>query len=249
MDAVVAKLVDADPFASTVQLVRKVNMDIGTNVSLSTIARSRRRMGYKFKIAARSQEHQRADSSHPFFSMDRVYDGSIAIDESSFVSSDRPRRGWARRNRNVPKAPPTARTRISLLLAIDQDGIVAMDHKRGAYNSSSYADFVSGLPEDRTLIADNVAFHKSKVVKEVAKSRRQHLCYTPPYCPWFNPVEFAFSVSKAAYRRARLHGSTDFVGEALDAVRTRVTPEKCKMFFRHASNNVNCELLRIKDGK
>ena len=248
MDAIVVKLVDADPFASTMQLVRRVSVDIGTSVSLSTIARSRRRMGYKFKIAARSQEHQRADPSHPFFSTDRVYDGAIAIDESSFISSDRPRRGWARRNKKVPKSPPTKRTRISLLLAIDQEGIVAMDHKRGAYNSASYAEFVSGLPEDRALIADNVAFHKSKLVKGVAKTRRQTLCYTPPYCPWFNPVEFAFSVSKAAYRRARLNGSEDFVGEALDSVRTRVTPEKCKMFFRHASDNVKSELLRIKDG-
>ena len=244
LDVLVQKCLDRDPFATTAQLVSQARDQLDLKVSLSTIARSRRRLGYRYKLSSRSQSHQRADPTHPFFTDSNVYDGVIAIDESSFVSADRPRRGWAKPNCAVPRAPPTQRSRISLLLAIDENGIVAMDHRKGAYNTESYASFVSSLPENRTLLADNVAFHKANRVKEVATERGQTLKYTPPYCPWFNPVEYAFSVSKCAYRQARLEGRQDFVTDALAAVRHRVTSEKCRAFFSKAAHAVDMERAR-----
>jgi transposase len=64
------------------------------------------------------------------------------------------------------------------------------------YHSQSF----NASAQNKKLVLDNVAFHKSKIVKECSEDRDIDLCL-PPYCPWFNPVEFAFSVIKTRYRR------------------------------------------------
>jgi len=58
----------------------------------------------------------------------------------------------------------------SLLLAIDRNGVVAHCIKKGSFNTISFTDFVSSLPHGRPLIMDNVAFHRSKSVKDVAQA-------------------------------------------------------------------------------
>lgn len=154
------------------------------------------------------------------------YEEAITLDESSFVSIDSPSMGWARGSRRVPKGPPIRRKRVSLLLAIDANGIVAFEVRAGAFNGQTYAAFLARLPTNRTIIADNCCIHKTNAVKTVAQARNQTLKYTPPYCPWFNPVEFAFSKIKNAYRRARLEGRAEFVVDVRDAL-SAITPADC----------------------
>ena len=67
--------------------------------------------------------------------------------------------------------------------------------------------------------------------------------FTPPYCPWFNPTEFAFSKTKEAYRRARLAGAVDFVAD-VDASLRKLTSEDCSAFFRHAAKVRQIELRK-----
>lgn len=57
------------------------------------------------------------------------------------------------------------------------------------------------LQPGTVILLDNVRFHHSLCVKELAKQRQWDLLYTPPYSPWFNPVEGVFSVVKRAYYR------------------------------------------------
>lgn len=237
---VVDSLLEKNHFLTAFDIKTHIEGHMGMRPSLSTIARCRKRAGFRFKLSHRCQQHQRADPDHPFFRSD--LSDAIAVDEASFVSSDRPRRGWGRGNSRVPRHPPKRRKRISLLLAIDRDGVVAMCHKAGAFNSATFADFLYSLPCGRKVVLDNVSFHKSRVVRDVANERDMALTFTPPYCPWFNPVEFAFSVSKAAYRHARLMQREDFIGDAVQAVRTHVTGAKCRNFFDHAAENVRREL-------
>jgi transposase len=173
-----------------------------------------------------------------------VYDGAIAVDESSFVSIDTPRKGWAQRNRHVPKPPPKVRKRVSLLLAIDTNGVVDFEIRDGSFNTASYSSFLRRLPRGRRITADNVAFHKSKLTRDVASERDQTLVFTPPYCPWFNPVEFAFSVTKGEYRRARSIPGSNFVNDVRQAIGTRMTGKSCSGFFRHAHRCLQVEMRR-----
>ena len=55
------------------------------------------------------------------------------------------------------------------------------------------------LPHGAVILLDNVCFHHANVVKQLALSRQWTLLYTPPYSPWFNPIEGVFSVVKRAY--------------------------------------------------
>jgi transposase len=180
---------------------------------------------------------------HPFMTTKNVYDNAIAVDESSFLKRDMPRRGWALGASAVPKPPPKHhRERVSLILAIDKSGVVASQMKKGSFNTQSYASFLQSLPVGSRIIADNVAFHKSRHVREVAEANNQELVYTPPYCPWFNPTEFAFSVTKHAYRRSRLEHGSDFFEEDVANALDSLSESKCDAFFRHAANNVSLEL-------
>ena len=237
-----------NPYVTALDLACKVRDEIGVRVSASTTSRVRKALGFRYKLAARAQSGQRADPDHRFFQTPDVYEDAIAVDESSFVSCDRPRRGWAPGSQRVPKAPPRSRKRVSVLLAIDTHGTVAVDHRAGAYNTSTFCDFLRRLPTARRVILDNVSFHKSKVVRKVAAECGLELCFTPPYCPWFNPTEYAFSVSKHRYRMARLVGGSDFIGDALCSIERELDERRCTAFFRHAQSNVSHELSRIKKG-
>lgn len=66
-------------------------------MSASTVCRCRRALGFKYKLATRTQDHQRADIHHPFFGATDDVDDAIAVDESSFE----PRRARAATTRSV----------------------------------------------------------------------------------------------------------------------------------------------------
>jgi transposase len=174
-----------------------------------------------------------------------VYDGAITLDEASFVSIDRPSRGWAKGSNRVGKGAPKGRTRISLLLAIDANGVVAYDIRKGAYNSDTYAEFLKRLPTNRTVVMDNCSIHRSGAAKAAAASRGQTLAFTPPYCPWFNPTEFIFAKTKAAYRKARLQGRADFVADVVAALAT-VSPADCAGCFEHSRRVRQIELAKFR---
>ena len=58
------------------------------------------------------------------------------------------------------------------------------------------------------------------------------LSYIPPYSPWYNPVEFAFSVIKQNYRKLRL--GTGTVTSHIQQSLRNLTATKCSNFFDHA---------------
>ena len=86
---------------------------------------------------------------------------------------------------------------------MDVTGVVALETKDGSYNTKSFAAFVERLPRNRTVLLDNVSFHKSKSVRSVANERNIKLVFIPPYSPWFNPIELAFGQAKSLYRKMR----------------------------------------------
>jgi transposase len=107
LQAKVAIALEANPFMSGSALASYVREETGQNISESTTSRARTAAGFRQKVARRSQQHQSVDVNHPFITADGVYDGAIAVDESSFLSIDTPRKGWAHR----PNATGTCRSR------------------------------------------------------------------------------------------------------------------------------------------
>lgn len=230
----VAKLIESNHFLTCMDIQRTLIETYSITISLTSVKRILKTIGVSYKLASRSREHQEINIEHPFVHDPDVYKGAIAIDESCFVSCDQQRRGWAKRGKCVPKYPPKTRNTISLLLSIDCQGVVAHQITKGTFNSQTFSRFIDGLPSHRTLIMDNVAFHKSKVVKDTAIQKTQRLVYTPPYCPWFNPVEHAFSVTKNTFRKERTtHPKVCFI-ESVERCLTSLTSLKCQAFFTNA---------------
>ena len=90
-------------------------------------------------------------------------------------------------------------------VAVGARGVVAWELMRGRANSQSFAAFVTSLPHARDggprhVLMDNVAFHKTTLVRDALARRGLQALFTPPYSPEFNPVEMAFSACKARMR-------------------------------------------------
>jgi transposase len=170
-------------------------------VSRSTIYRCLHELGYSVKVAQRSRCHQALQLSHPFFAHSDPYSGdAISIDETSFCSSDRPRKGWGLKGVRVPKRRPGNRRRLSLILAIGHEGVVGYRTVSGSVKGSVFADFVRELPDGRPLIIDNASIHKTRCVKNACIGKSIEIRHTPPYSPWYNPVESTFSWMKRRFR-------------------------------------------------
>lgn len=236
---IVAAIIKINPFV-TIYKLQWMLLDVHhITVSFSTVYRCMKALKMSYKVASRSPQHQYVDPQHPFItSTTPVYDDAISIDEACFVSCDSPKRGWAPRRCAVPKRPPKRRQTVSLLLAIDRSGIVDYELRKGSFNTISFTAFVARLPHSRRLIMDNVAFHRSKAVREAVASHGSTIHHTPPYCPWFNPVEHAFSAWKAAfrYKRVQREAGAGFLTEDVVSSLASVTAEKCNAFFNHTAH-------------
>jgi transposase InsO family protein len=125
---------------------------------------------------------------------------------------------------------------VSLLLAIDREGVIAHEITKGSFNQHSFSRFIGRLPKHKTVLLDNVSLHKTAIVKRACEEQGIQLRFTPPYCPWFNPTEYAFSLSKRDFRQRRglrAEGAPHFEDDIRASLET-ITADKCVNFYEHA---------------
>ena len=99
----------------------------------------------------------------------------------------------------------------------------------------AYVRFVLApeLAPGDVVVMDNLPAHKVTGVREAIEAAGAELLYLPPYSPYFNPIENAFSKLKAIMRIASARTVSELwnaVADALDAF----TPDECANFFVHA---------------
>ena len=101
----------------------------------------------------------------------------------------------------VKKPKSYIKTQSVLACVSNNNGNVVYEQRSGSYNSELFYNFLSTLKykSGTVFLLDNVRFHHSKIVKELAQSRQWVLLYTPPYSPVFNPIEGVFSIVKRNY--------------------------------------------------
>lgn len=231
---VVSDAIKSQPFQTADMLAERVRQATDARVSRTTVYRTLVKLRHSYKRASRCRDHEAIPHSHPFMAKDS-YDGdAIAVDESSFYWNDVPAMGWGPKGKRVKKARPTQRKRVSLLLAVSKEGIVHHEIRTGGVKAVHFADFVDKLPNGIPLICDNCGIHKSPCVREVYARKGIELRLTPPYCPWYNPVEFCFSEIKRLYRPVRLlTPAADFVVDVISCM------HKLRWqgaYFQHASD-------------
>lgn len=201
---------EQNPFASAKDAVEHLK-DHGVHVSTSTVYRNLRANGYSYKLAQSTRSHVGERPEHPFFSFNDVYSSSMSVDECSFSLTEPPRRGWSRKGARVKKGKAHKGKRLSLLMAIDCDGVVDHMTVTGGVNASKFVEFVDRLPCGRPVILDNASIHKARVVKDAMARRHMLPLHPPPYSPWFNPIEMAFSWLKGKRRRENDRSMEDLI--------------------------------------
>ena len=226
------------------ELVSFVHRTDGTKVSRSTVHSELKRMKFSCKKTCQSWTCQTVNVDHPFFKVDPYVDNPISIDESGFYMNDRPDRGWAPVGRRIHRGTPGRRTRLSLLLAVDKEGIVAKQIVSGGVSSATFSAFVATLPHDRTILLDNCSIHKAGVVRDTIRYRNLTPVFIPPYSPWFNPIENVFSQAKCRFKKLRMT-SDDFVTDIHSCLNGIVNIEG---MFRSSADKRMSILLRRTEG-
>lgn len=84
------------------------------------------------------------------------------------------------------------------------------------------------------MIAGHAAIHKTKDARAVADKKGLKLCFIPPYSPWFNPVEFSFSMVKGHYRNLRVRKDSPIDDQIRESIDATVTASKCERFFEQS---------------
>ena len=154
-----------------------------------------------------------------------------SLDETGFGRHGAPVYGYAPRGEQLRIKKKTPRVTNTLVMTISNaNGVIIREERKGAFTTSSFVDFLNNLsiPKDAVILLDNIAFHKSKVAKDVALAKGWVFLFTPPYSPRFNPVEGIFSIVKRAW----------YSGCSIDDAFAAVTKEHTAAFFRRSLREI-----------
>jgi hypothetical protein len=136
---------------------------------------------------------------------------------------------------------------MSLCMAIGECGIIHHQIIVGAFDREKYTVFLEELSEivggnETHFVMDNCRIHHG-----IALNKEEHsLVYLPPYSPFLNPIEAAFSVLKTEIKSklSSLDNPMPFTYPERRAVLQQVicsslhvvTAPKCRSFYHHSSS-------------
>lgn len=96
-------------------------------------------------------------------------------------------------------------TKITVIGAITNQGILAMQTISGSMNGDDFRNFIQNkvapkLEQGKVLVMDNLPAHKVKGIEEIITATGARVEYMSPYSPDFNPIEMLWSQLKAFLR-------------------------------------------------
>jgi transposase len=179
------------------------------------------------------------------------YDNTIFIDETGWKLSMKRNRGRSLKNTKAIK-------KMKELRGINITTIAAMSPKygllyyetqcasatEGGVNAARFNLFLSNLLRHRILrtkpfyiMMDNAPIHKKQDIEDIFQSThsrqpKHHLIYLPPYSPFLDPLEEAFSVWKRYAQRSVLHSKQQLL-DSIDRESTRIEPDLCRKLYEH----------------
>jgi transposase len=133
------------------------------------------------------------------------------------------------------KAPKNWGKNVSLICAIDSEGVKPSMSVEGAVDSKVFESYIEHflaprLKRGQIVVMDNLSSHKSKRVKGLIEEAGCELVFLPPYSPEYNPIEVAFSKVKGILREVQARTQEALV-EATGRALTAVTPEDIRGFY------------------
>ena len=160
------------------------------------------------------------------------------VDESSTNVALAPRYGRAPRGERARgKAPRDWGKNVTLISSISPEGMGPSLSIEGSSDTESFSPYVEeflcpALKRGQIVIMDNLSVHKAGWVREAIEARGCKLVLLPAYSPDFNPIEEAFSKTKALLRRAKAR-TREALFEATHHALGAVSAQDARGFFGH----------------
>ena len=154
----------------------------------------------------------------------------VFVDECSTNISLSPLYARAPRGeRAYGKAPRNWGKNVSLICAIDAEGVKPSMSVEGAVDAKAFEGYVEHflvpkLKRGQIVVMDNLSVHKGKRVERLIEEAGATLLFLPPYSPDLNPIEEAFSKVKSALKKIQARTREALVeatGRALDTITRR----------------------------
>jgi len=227
-----------------------LQQSLRTTLSLSSLHRIAHDLRFSFKKVSWRTVPRHIENEQVRFNDNLQYmlhSGKkvIAVDETGFISNALPFKGYSETGKRLrPLTIRSKRTKLSCVMAIDSEGFAMHDLHEGAINGDRFQNFLRRLPKmpkGSLLLLDNIGFHKSTKVRNLARTRGLTLMFSPPYSPECNPIENFFAVVKHNTRKRLLQVDESFLDNVNHAIHTsthRCAPSFHKFFEgRNAERN------------
>lgn len=204
---------DHNPYQTLNVLVIKIFKKYNLILTKATVSNYMKIIGYsKKKITKRLyngklKDHllNRRNIKKQFQKINK--DDIICIDESGIHRELYTKYGWCHKSKFLVShiSRKDIPVNHSLIMAISNKKILKYKlYKQQAINTDLYYLFLKELLTNITnkyILMDNVAFHKSKRIKDLVEESGNKILFIPPYSPDFNPIEEVFGELKSYLRR------------------------------------------------
>lgn len=214
-------LIDEDPTITLKRIVGRVKENFNLEVGQSTIHRCIADFHYTLKNLVIVPEVRNCDRT-----LVKRYDYAnqfnrkilevedknlIFIDEVGFSVVSRTKRGRSLKGTSPFSSVVSVRSRnISVIGAMNKYGMINFHINDRPVNGEDFKRFVIGLKnlskekeiEKPIFVMDNARIHHYKGLLQTIESENLEVLYLPPYSPFLNPIENAFSKWKNYVIRA-----------------------------------------------
>ncbi|WP_205836991.1 IS630 family transposase [Neorhizobium sp. T25_27] len=244
-EAFVVELIEDRKDVTLDEMVERLSVERQVRISRSALGAWLRGRGWTFKKkSAHALEQDRPD----VLKRRRVwFDGQLDLDPEKLIFIDETGlstkmarlRGRAIRGERCRAGVPHGHWKTTTFTgALRLTGMTAPFVYDGAMNGNVFLAYVEQvlvptLQVGDVVVMDNLPAHKTSGVRDAIERAGAKLMFLPPYSPDFNPIENAFSKSKAMLR-ARAERKVDALWDAVGALIPRFTPAECANYFRAA---------------
>jgi transposase len=175
----------------------------------------------------------------------------IYVDESGYNWNIHRKRGWSKKGDRAFVSTASQRGgNVSCFGALSPTRGFWVTSKLGPFTTMSFiAELQCLLDKHATTIPqngfifmmDNVPFHHSRAIRDLLEAAGHTLIFIPPYSPFLNAIENAFSKLKikVGERLSGMNRSDAFLSDIINECGNSVSLNNCVNYHRHTFTYVN----------